>query len=523
MLYIRMSFWLTIGGVLVLAGSVAYGVEFVPLGDLPGGFGIDFSSAAYGISGDGLIIVGSGTALTSPLSHDVKAAKWMGGPPPQMLGYISLSAPAFARDVSADGAVIVGHNDNAMMWTASGPTSLGTVSGFPSHLGVARGVSADGSVIAGYVFSAATSQAFHWTGGVMTGLTDLPGGTTLCEGYDISADGNIIVGVGWNASDKPEACYWVGTAGPTGLGCLSGGTSSFANGTNTDGSVIVGYSNSSSGTQAFRWTSSGGMEGLGQLPGGSFWTKAQATNADGGVVVGYGSVNYIDHAFVWDEASGMHKLADVLSAQGAAPPSGWTLSVAYDVSNDGRVIVGYGTNPDDNTEACKAVLNDLGAVLTTSSAAAISQTVSTPDNAFDLTFDYRFLTTTGTLTVELADNTLTSIAAPGTVSDTFTTETVPVGGPLPGLDNVTLAFTLEGPTGSSVVIDDIVFPELGNGGFLLGLNDWQSVGDVGTMVIPEPGTLMLSGTGLLGLLAYLHRRRTTSIPWRLGAGDPKPL
>ncbi len=36
-------------------------------------------------------------------------------------------------------------------------------------------------------------------------------------------------------------------------------------GLSADGSVVVGVSNSASGTEAFRWTAGGGMVGLGDL------------------------------------------------------------------------------------------------------------------------------------------------------------------------------------------------------------------------------------------------------------------
>jgi probable HAF family extracellular repeat protein len=77
----------------------------------------------------------------------------------------------------------------------------------------------------------------------------------------------------------------------TGLGDLPGSIfNSQALGVSADGSVIVGLSVSSNGTEAFRWTSGGGMEGLGDLPGGNFVSHAQDVSDDGTVVVGWSSV-----------------------------------------------------------------------------------------------------------------------------------------------------------------------------------------------------------------------------------------
>src|SRR5262245_6588045 len=75
----------------------------------------------------------------------------------------------------------------------------------------------------------------------------------------------------------------------TGLGDLAGSYYySVPYGISADGSTVVGKSESSTGTQAFRWTAGGGMVGLGDLPGGTTFSVANAVSADGSVVVGYG-------------------------------------------------------------------------------------------------------------------------------------------------------------------------------------------------------------------------------------------
>ncbi len=131
---IRISFWLTISGALVLGGGVAYGAQFTPLGGLPTE---PFSSAASGISGDGATIVGSSGFFG-------KAVEWQGGE-------ISTLGPGDARDVSDYGSVVVGNTNGGrpVKWTSSGPSELGTLPGGPIH-GVAYGVWANGSVIVGF-------------------------------------------------------------------------------------------------------------------------------------------------------------------------------------------------------------------------------------------------------------------------------------------------------------------------------------------------------------------------------------
>ncbi len=117
-----------------------------------------------------------------------------------------------------------------------------------------------------------------------------------------------------------------------GLGDLPGGTvESMARGVSADGSVVVGFSYSELGMEAFRWTQEGGMVGLGDFPGGLFYSFADAVSGDGSIVVGHSKP---DGAFRWTQATGMVSLADL---SGGIP-----LGVARDISADGSVVVGYG-------------------------------------------------------------------------------------------------------------------------------------------------------------------------------------
>ena len=116
---------------------------------------------------------------------------------------------------------------------------------------------------------------------------------------------------------------------------------SAAYGVSTDGSVIVGWGTSGSGTEAFRWTDASGWVGLGDLPGGTFYSIAWAVSADGSVVVGSSRTDLGDEAFVWDVEHGMRNLKSVLVA-GGLDLTGWTLSQATGVSADGLTIVGVG-------------------------------------------------------------------------------------------------------------------------------------------------------------------------------------
>ena len=137
-----------------------------------------------------------------------------------------------------------------------------------------------------------------------------------------------------------------------GLGDLAGGSfSSFANGVSADGLVVVGGSNSASGSEAFRWTSGGGMVGLGDLAGGIFNSNARGVSADGSVVVGGSFTASGQEAFIWDAINGMQNLQAVLEGQLSLNLTGWTLTTAFGVSADGTTIAGQGINPFGDTEA----------------------------------------------------------------------------------------------------------------------------------------------------------------------------
>jgi len=335
---------------LLLGYSAAQAASFRGLGFLdPGGVRL---SEVTGISADGSVVVGdSASALGGR-----EAFRWTQKHGMVGLGYLpGYTLHSYAYDVSADGSVIVGWGTNtfgqvqASRWTQrDGWVGLGGLD--PNSINsIALGVSADGSVVVGYSYNPTTQEAFRWTqSGGMVGL-----GCGGCSARGVSADGSVIVGI------SGEAFRWTQGGGMVGLGDLPGGYyGSAAYGVSADGSVVVGNSYSASGMEAFRWTPSTGMVGLGYLPGGggNFLIRAWDVSADGSVIVGGSSSSSGDRAFTWDATNGMRALSDVLTAMGV-DLTGWTLTWAYGISDDGTVIVGDGINPDGNTEAWIADLH----------------------------------------------------------------------------------------------------------------------------------------------------------------------
>jgi probable HAF family extracellular repeat protein len=281
----------------------------VGLGDLPGG---EFRSFADGVSADGAVVVGFSSSTSG-----FEAFRWTqaGG----MVGLGDLPGGAFssaARAVSADGSIVVGYGQTAVgnvafRWTqATGMVGLG---GLPGGTGgsIATTISADGSVVAGYARSALGTEAFRWTqAGGMVGLGDLPGGLYQSYGNAVSADGSTVVGTGWTgASENGRAFRWTQATGMVALGTLPNLVESGAHGVSADGSLVVGY---------------------------SVWPDRP--NA----------------ATIWTRDGGMRILQDVLVNDLGYDLTGWTLNFAWDISSDGRWVIGYGRSPNGSVEAWAA-------------------------------------------------------------------------------------------------------------------------------------------------------------------------
>jgi probable HAF family extracellular repeat protein len=223
----------------------------------------------------------------------------------------------------------------------------------------AFGISFDGSVVVGMGNSASGNEAFRWTsGGGMVGLGDLPAGIFDSRALNVSADGLVIVGRSESALGDDEAFRWTAADGMVGLGDLAGGAfDSVALGLSADGSVIVGRGVSASGGEAFRWTAAAGVVGLGALTEGNFYSEARDASADGSVIVGSTGATRSDlEPFIWDAVKGMRSLQDQLVDVYGLDLSGWELLEARGISDDGRTITGFGTNPSGDREAWIATI-----------------------------------------------------------------------------------------------------------------------------------------------------------------------
>ena len=319
---------------LLSASPVGATASFTQLGSLTGTSG---GSRALGISGDGSVVVGNSGSQAFRWTLGDGMTSLGGGPSP------------VAEAASLDGSEITGTTteggaSNVFRWTSeSGFADLGGGADAQAY-----GISDDGSVITGF----SNDRAFRWSEDL--GFAILA--NYFSKGNAISADGSTIAGF-HSGTAGLEAFLWTEPTGIVGLGDLPGGASrSWAYGISGDGSIIVGgASGEDFVNEAMLWTEATGMLGLGVLPGK---THAQAfgVSSDGSVVIGSSSIGSNDiEAFIWDQTNGMRSIQDLLIEQGI-DLTGWTLSEARGISDDGQLIVGFGTNPLGAQEAWLATV-----------------------------------------------------------------------------------------------------------------------------------------------------------------------
>ncbi|HEV7281639.1 MAG TPA: HYR domain-containing protein [Pirellulaceae bacterium] len=339
------------------AGSTAFAQtgEIQTLGHLlPGS---PFSSA-QGVSPDGQIVTGQ-SRTTFNRNH---VFLWTPPGPIQDLGaFIASPTPnidAIGNDVSANG-VVVGETESQ----AAGPPlrafrkiGAGAIQLLPNVPGLpaagrsrARDVSDDGALIVGatdtavagqtrgFVFSAANAQTLA--------LGPIVPNTGNCEAYACSADGSVIVG-GSSLGALVHACIFVVGGNAKDLGTIDNDPSgqSVALDVSANGTVVVGFGIVGGLVHASRWTQATGMIDLGSIGAPSNQSQAFGVSDDGTVVGFSQNPGFGGTAAIWPDGPGSAApLLGYLQSVGA-DTTGWTtLENCTDISDDGRVIVGVGT------------------------------------------------------------------------------------------------------------------------------------------------------------------------------------
>jgi probable HAF family extracellular repeat protein len=257
-----------------------------------------------------------------------------------------------ARGAARAGDVVAGWlGESAVRVSNGGFLYLGRLPG--SGESYAYGVSADGDTVVGeclfayyycdkfncYFVEYFQGQAFRWT--AQSGMEDLgylpgadPNNYAFARAEAVSAQGDVVVG--WSSSTEGiQAFRWAGSM--IGLGDLPGnGFYSEARAVNADGSVVVGSSSTDAGRRAFRWVLGQGMASIGVLPGVGAYSDAFAVSSDGRIVAGGSSGD----AFIWTPGSEMRDVRELLIARGAAIPASTRLRAVEAMSADGRALAG---------------------------------------------------------------------------------------------------------------------------------------------------------------------------------------
>lgn len=187
-----------------------------------------------------------------------------------------------------------------------------------------------------------------------------------------------------------------------------------------------------------------------------------------------------------------------------------TITDRASASDSIEILVDEGVTPGSET-----------VFLQSGSPAEISQIVDVPLAPFNLEFDFWFDTSTGALMVLLDGAELAEFLAADFLPGDMNTAFIPIGDPFLGLEDVELAFVLDGPPGSLAFVDNIIWPGLLNGDFEGGtLDNWTPSTEGQAIVgltqfnsqsasVPEPSTLSAFSVGLLslGILGYRRRRK----------------
>jgi uncharacterized membrane protein len=349
----------------LVAGGASGEVVFKSIGSFPE---VRFSRV-FGMSADGSTLVGDGLR-----GDDIREAfRWTAGVGLEGLGLLPSGTFSIAKAVTPNSGMIVGVGDGdwgmrAVRWTAqNGMESIGEPP--PAWQTVSAGcVSADGKVIAGQVgVPGVRFRGFVWSTEEGYQVLDEPNNSSsFLQASAVSANGHLVVGVGrYHNQGQPVA--WTRETGIFGLGLLPDAVYGTASGIAGDGSVVVGnclYSLSPPlPEEAFRWTPTRGMEALGDLPGGLLHSYAADVSADGSIIVGAGNTDLGDEAIIWDAVHGMRNLREMLVHDYGIDLTGWRLTGAAAISDDGLTIAGNGIDPDGYQEGWVVYLPEPTAVL----------------------------------------------------------------------------------------------------------------------------------------------------------------
>lgn len=304
------------------------------------------TSQIFGVSGDGSVAVG----MVSE-GNDSLPVMWTLGGGLHSLGTLPGSGGSLARAVNYDGSVIVGQSSQrAFRWTqGTGAVDLGTLASNNQGFASAWGVTDDGNTVIGTAAANSGFNVFRWQNG--SGMSD--------QGYfdasAISADGNAFVAIDSRPGGGFVGLRVVEGTGATDLGQWAPQFDVTApHAISRDASRVVGHVTQSGEdfnfSLAFQWREGVGLRLLQDFVGGSTLARANDLTDDGSLIVGFGSDVVGRQAAIWVNGAPAVRAQDFLLSMGVAGMDGWRLTDVSGISPDGLTLVGTGINPDGLTE-----------------------------------------------------------------------------------------------------------------------------------------------------------------------------
>jgi len=252
--------------------------------------------------------------------------------------YFELGSGLTATSASSDGSVVVGDNGGQnFMWTeGSGVVLIGGVA--PQGFGGQAAISGDGTLISATRVNPSTNLGELSSYNVATqtwtshGSLGSASGSSASSAWGMSSDGLTIVGLGWVNAGSAHAIKWTAAGGIEDLGSSVSGRSTRANAANSDGTIIAGWQDATSGfRQGAIWTN--GVQSLITHSNGDRATEAGAISADGVWTCGGQGFSNDYQAWKWSVATG---IVDI----GPAPTSGWR-GAGTGLTADGSKTVGF--------------------------------------------------------------------------------------------------------------------------------------------------------------------------------------
>lgn len=346
------------GAVIALAGS-AVAVPPVPsawfsgTGSLEGFNG----SRIEGLSGDGSVAVGQVSSGAASLP-----VMWTLGGGLHPLGQLPGAAFGDARAASFDGKVIVGQSgQRAFRWTqVDGIQDLGTLADDNQGFSSAWGVSEDGHTILGTAASNTGFDVFRWRDG--SGMQN----EGFFDGSGLSAAGSAFVATDARAGGGFAGVRVVDGQGATDLGMLAGVfDATLPHAITRDASKVVGECAIAAEpfTQglAFLWEQGSGIRSLSDFAGGQTLSRASDISDDGTLIGGWGSEVTGRRAAVWLNGGPILSAQNYLLGLGITGLQGWRLTEVSAISPDGLTLAGVGINPAGLNEGWVAHIPSPGA------------------------------------------------------------------------------------------------------------------------------------------------------------------